>query len=59
MQFINSNMELVIEPFNALPCELEVFTINGKKANSYDFGSTVDHKEDCDDEIVAYGSWYK
>ena len=54
MKFINSNnMELVIEPFDALPCELEVFTINGKKANSYDFGSTVDHKEDCDDEIVA------
>lgn len=28
-----NNMKLVIEPFNALPCELEVFTINGKKAN--------------------------
>ena len=36
-------MELVIEPFNALPCELKVFTINGKKADSYDFGSTFDH----------------
>ena len=49
-------MELVIEPFNALPCELEVFTINGKKANSYDFGRTSDHKE-IDDEIVAYGCY--
>lgn len=39
-------MELVIEPFDALPCELEVFTINGKKANSLDFGMTSDHKED-------------
>ena len=57
MQFINNNMKLVIEPFNALPCELEVFTINDKKANSYDFGSTVDHKEDCDDEIAAYGCY--
>ena len=36
-------MELVIEPFNALPCELETFTINGKKASSFDFGNTFDH----------------
>ena len=50
-------MELVIEPYDALPCELEIFTINGKKANSNNFGSTVDHKEDCDDEIVAYGCY--
>lgn len=49
-------MELVIEPFDALPCELEVFTINGKKADSFDFGMTSDHKEDYgDDEIAAYG----
>ncbi len=35
MQFINSNnMELVIEPFDGAPCELEVFTINGKEAGS-------------------------
>lgn len=52
-------MELVIEPFDALPCELEVFTINGKKANSFDFGMTSDHKEDYDDddEIAAYGCY--
>ena len=50
-------MELVIEPFDALPCELEVFTINGKDADSFDFGMTSDHKEDCDDEIVAYGCY--
>nr|DAU11684.1 MAG TPA: hypothetical protein [Bacteriophage sp.] len=48
-------MELVIESFYALPCELKVFTINGKKANSFDFGMTSDHKEDYDDdEIAAY-----
>ena len=51
-------MELVIEPFDALPCELKVFTINGKKANSFDFGMTSDHKEDYDDdEIAAYGCY--
>ena len=48
-------MELVIEPFDALPCVLKIFTINGKDADSYDFGSTVDHKEDYDDEIIVYG----
>ena len=48
-------MELVIEPFNALPCVLKIFTINGKEADSNDFGSTVNHKEDYDDEITVYG----
>lgn len=38
-------MELIIEPFDALPCELKIFTINGKKANSLDFGDTFDHIE--------------
>ena len=51
-------MELVIEPFDTLPCELKVFTINGKKANSFNFGMTSDHKEDYDDdEIAAYGCY--
>ena len=36
-------MELVIEPFDALPCVLKIFTINGKEADSDDFGSTFDH----------------
>ena len=36
-------MELIIEPFNALPCVLKIFTINGTKADSNDFGSTFDH----------------
>lgn len=31
-------MELIVEPFDALPCELETFTINGKTADSSDFG---------------------
>ena len=31
-------MELVIKPIRSLPCSLEVFTINGKGADQYDFG---------------------
>lgn len=45
-------MELVIEPYDALPCELETFTINGKKASSIDFGNTIDYEEG---EKDAYG----
>ena len=36
-------MELVIKPFRSLPCSLEVFTINGKGADQYDFGDIYDH----------------
>lgn len=36
-------MKLIIKPFHELPCELETFTINGKNANSMDFGDTYDH----------------
>lgn len=39
-------MELVIKPFRALPCRLEVFTINGKGAEIEDFGDTYDHDEE-------------
>ena len=38
-------MELIIEPFDLLPCELKIFTINGKNADSLDFGNTFDHIE--------------
>ena len=36
-------MELIIEPFSGLPCELKTFTINGKNADEIDFGDTYDH----------------
>ena len=36
-------MELVIKPIRSLPCSLEVFTINGKGADQYDFGDIYDH----------------
>lgn len=39
-------MELIIEPFNALPCNLQVFIINGKEANQNDFGEAYDHDEE-------------
>lgn len=38
-----NNMELIIEPFSGLPCALNTFTINGKDANSMDFGDVYDH----------------
>ena len=38
-------MELIVEPYDALPCELETFTINGKSADSSDFGDTFDHNK--------------
>ena len=50
-------MELIVEPCYALPCELETFTINGKAADSSDFGDTFDHNEKrhygCGD-IIGY-----
>ena len=36
-------MELIIKPFHALPCELEIFTINGNDSERKDFGDTYDH----------------
>ena len=36
-------MEFVIKSFHALPCRLEVFTINGKCAEQNDFGDMYDH----------------
>lgn len=43
-------MELVIEPMDALPCSLEVFTINGKTAVLDDFGDIYDHDVESADE---------
>lgn len=43
-------MELVIKPMYALPCSLEVFTINGKIAYQDDFGDTYDHNAENAEE---------
>ena len=36
-------MELVIKPYDALPCRLSTFIINGIDADQDDFGSVYDH----------------
>lgn len=43
MELNRNNMELIIKPYSGLPCELEIFTINGKYADSEDFGDIYDH----------------
>ena len=51
-------MELIIDPYHSLPCELATFTINGKAANKDDFGDVYDHnKEEIDetDDVELYG----
>jgi hypothetical protein len=35
-------VKLEIQPYHALPCALQTFTINGKKASEEDFGEMVD-----------------
>lgn len=50
-------MELIIKPFHSLPCELEVFTINGIAANSMDFGDVYDHNEEAK-ESYGCGDMY-
>lgn len=39
-------MELIIKPFNALPCNLKVFIVNGNEAELKDFGEVYDHDEE-------------
>ena len=39
-------MKLIIKPYDALPCELETFTINSNTADSSDFGDTFDHNKE-------------
>lgn len=39
-------MEIEITPYRGLPCSVQKFTINGKSASEYDFG-TVDTFGDC------------
>ena len=46
-------MELVIKPYHGLPCELEIFTINGKCADSGDFGDIFDHNERIKEPYVC------
>lgn len=42
-------MEVIIERFEYMPCELKIFTINGKKANKNDFGEISTHGKSDED----------
>lgn len=42
----NKHMEIEVIPYRGLPCSVEKFTIDGKSASEYDFG-TVDTYGDC------------
>lgn len=37
-------MNITMKHISSLPCRLEKFTINGKKAEQSDFGDTYDHR---------------
>ena len=52
-------MELIIEPYNALPCELDIFTINGKSADSSDFGEVYDHDEESAETYGCGDMWFE
>ena len=39
-------MKLTIKPYRSLPCELEIFTINGIDAYQGDFGTAKDTRLD-------------
>ena len=39
---MDTDMKLIIKPYRALPCSLEVFTINDQSADVDDFGTCRD-----------------
>jgi len=43
-------MELVVIPFDCLPCDLATFTINGKNSDKDDFGASNDIDSDNAEE---------
>jgi hypothetical protein len=52
-------MIIQIEPYDALPCELKTFKINGVQADKNDFGFSDSGREfalsDEDEDFLAYG----
>lgn len=46
-------MELVIEPYDMLPCGLRVFEINGEPAEYEDFGVKVMNNGSCMDNTCG------
>ena len=56
--------KVTLKAYHALPCEAEVFCINGQRADIYDFGEyEYDTEEECDDEDIlrwgCYGKYFK
>ena len=49
-------MEVKIKPYNALPCALKTFFINGIRADQDDFGMGQDEKREIADEHCC-GYW--
>jgi hypothetical protein len=45
-------MKIVIKPYDALPCSLSTFTINGVDADKVDFGETV--SDGCPNDCEGY-----
>lgn len=52
-------MELVIRPFPALPCRLEVFIINGRNAELEDFGNEEDHDIESAEPYACGDMWFE
>lgn len=52
-------MELVIRPFRALPCCLEVFIINGRNAELEDFGNMEDHDIESAEPYGRGDMWFE
>lgn len=48
--FVSAELEIVADPYDALPCALMRFTINDQKADVDDFGSTDDLDPDIAEE---------
>lgn len=49
-------MEVKMKPYNALPCALEMFFINGIRADQDDFGMGQDESPEIEDEYCC-GYW--
>ena len=47
------NKSIIIQLYSGLPCELEVFTINGIDAYYQDFGKTYDSKREYAEEYCC------
>lgn len=54
-----TDLTVVTEPFHALPCELETFTINGQLAELRDFGSCYKHDREHADSYCCENRYFE